>query len=266
MASKKKQARENTLPILPLEALTQASLGVESASAVAPLGEGLYLIVNDDEGLFLAGGSKPIRLRDSEEHAALGDLESVCVSEDGEHAYAVSEETGEVFRFDVQRASAGARLSPGVKLGAIERPGDKKNKGWEGAAFLRPGFVEGWPEALVVAHEGKPMALGFYALPDLRELHVVDLDDTLDGLLGDVADVTVCPRTRHLFLLSDQSHRIVEARIDLDGVELLASFDLSLDDDDKPEGIAFETDDVLVIVTDHASQMLRFQLGTRVGG
>jgi hypothetical protein len=44
-------------------------------------------------------------------------------------------------------------------------------------------------------------------------------------------------------------------------VELLASFDLTLDDDEKPEGIAFETEDVLVVVTDHSSQMLRFRLG-----
>jgi uncharacterized protein YjiK len=260
MASKKK-TRANTLPTLPLEALSQASLGVPSASAVAPLGGGLYLIVNDDEGLFLAGGPRPIRLRDVEEHEALGDLESVCVSDDGAHAYAVSEESGEVFSFEVQRTPGSARLAPGVRLGEIERPGDKKNKGWEGVAFLPAGFAEGWPSALVVAHEGKPMALGFYALPDLRELHFVDLDDTLDGLLGDVADVTLCPRTGHLFLLSDQSHRIVEARISPSEVELLASFDLTLDDDEKPEGIAFETEDVLVVVTDHSSQMLRFRLG-----
>ena len=261
MASKKsKQPRANSLAKLSLEALSQTSLGVASASAVAPLGQGLYLIVNDDEGLFLAGGPKPVRLRDVEEHAALGDLESVCVSEDGRHAYAVSEESGEVFRFEIRRASGSAQLLPGERLGVLERPGDKKNKGWEGVAFLAAGFVEGWPNALVVAHEGKPMALGFYALPDLRELHLVDLDDTLDGLLGDVADVAVCPRTRHLFLLSDESHRVVEARITPSEVTLLASFDLTLDDDEKPEGMAFETDDVLVIVTDHSSQMLRFRL------
>lgn len=260
MASKKK-TRANTLPPLQLEALSQTPLGVPSASAVAPLGAGLYLIVNDDEGLFLAGGSKPIRLRDVEEHDALGDLESVCVSDDGAHAYAVSEESGEVFCFDVQRSSGSVRLSPGVRLGVLERPGDKKNKGWEGVAFLPPGFVEGWPSALVVAHEGKPMALGFYALPDLHELHLVDLDDALDGLLGDVADVALCPRTGHLFLISDQSHRIVEAHIGPTSVELLATFDLTLDDDEKPEGIAFETDDVLVVVTDHSSQMLRFRVG-----
>lgn len=261
MASKKsKQPRENSLAKLSLEALSQTSLGVASASAVAPLGQGLYLIVNDDEGLFLAGGPKPVRLRDVEEHAALGDLESVCVSEDGRHAYAVSEESGEVFRFEIRRASGSAELLPGERLGVLERPGDKKNKGWEGVAFLAAGFVEGWPSALVVAHEGKPMALGFYALPDLGELHLVDLDETLDGLLGDVADVAVCPRTRHLFLLSDESHRIVQARITPSEVTLLASFDLTLDDDEKPEGLAFETDDVLVIVTDHSSQMLRFRL------
>lgn len=261
MASKKsKKSRSSALQALSLDALSQTTLGVASASAVAPLGEGLYLIVNDDEGLFLAGGPKPLRLRDVEEHAALGDLESVCVSDDGAHAFAVSEESGEVFRFEVQRVRGSVRLSPGERLGVIERPGDKKNKGWEGAAFLAPGFVEGWPSALVVAHEGKPMALGFYALPSLLPLHLVDLDDALDGLLGDVADVAVCPRTRHLFLLSDQSHRIVEARIKPTEVTLLASFDLTLDDDEKPEGMAFETDDTLVIVTDHSSQMLRFRL------
>ena len=78
----------------------------------------------------------------------------------------------------------------------------------------------------------------------------------------DVADVAVCATTGNLFLVSDQSHRVVEARLDLERRELalVGAFDLDLEDDEKPEGIAFESPDRLVIVTDASSCLLRFAL------
>jgi uncharacterized protein YjiK len=252
----KKKATRGGLDVLPLRLLDDTSLGVGSASAIAPLGGPLALVVHDDEGIYLVGDGEPRLLRGREDAKGLGDLESVCVSDDGRTAYAVSEKKGQVFSFEVRRGRAGVSLSEAALLGVVERPGGVKNKGWEGASFLRLG---GAPH-LVLAHEGDPMAVGVFALPDLRPVALVALDGAFEELLEDVADVAVCPSTGHLFLLSDKSERVVEARLLPDGtLQPVAAFDLAIDGE-KPEGIAFESPERLVIVTDASGRLLRYAL------
>ena len=153
---KKKKATRGGLPALPLRLLDATSLGVASASAIAPLGGSLALVVHDDEGIYLVGEGEPRLLRGREDAKGLGDLESVCISDDGRTAYAVSEKKGQVFSFEVRRGRGGVSLSEAALLGVVERPGDVKNKGWEGASFLRR---DGAPH-LVLAHEREPMAVG----------------------------------------------------------------------------------------------------------
>lgn len=255
---KKKDRRGGLgVPSLPMRLLDAAPLGVESASAVAPLGAGLALVVHDDEGIYVVGeAGGPRLLRGRGDAKGLGDLEGVCVSDDGATAYAVSEKKGQVFSFAIERGRGGVSLSEATLLGVVERPGDVKNKGWEGAAFRR----QGGAASLVLVHEREPMAVGYFALPDLREVAVVTLGGAFEALLDDVADVAVCPSTGNLFLLSDQSERVVEARVFPDGtLEPVAAFDLDLDDE-KPEGIGFESADRLVIVTDASARLLRYAL------
>jgi len=171
----------------------------------------------------------------------------------------VSEGNGEVFALTVGRGAD--PLSKPKRLGALARPGNVENKGWEGASYLGP--VSGHGPCLLVAHEREPMAVGVFTLPALREVAVISLDGTdIGSLIDDVADVAVCPSTDHVFLLSDQAHRIVETRLDLEAhkLEALAVFDLELEKGDKPEGLAFETPDRLLVVTDHSSLLLRFAL------
>ena len=252
----KKKATRGGLPVLPLRLLDATSLGVESASAVAPLGGSLTLVVHDDEGIYLIGEGEPRLLRGREDAKGLGDLEGVCVSDDGRTAYAVSEKKGQVFSFEVRRGRAGVSLSEPTLLGLVERPGEVKNKGWEGVSFLRRDGAA----HLVLTHEREPMAVGVFALPDLRPVALVALDGAFEALIEDVADVAVCPSTGHLFLLSDQSERVVEARLLPEGaLEPVAAFDLALDGE-KPEGIAFESPERLVIVTDASARLLRYAL------
>jgi len=252
----KKKTKRGGLGALPLRLLDATSLGVASASAIAPLGGSLALVVDDNEGIYLVGEGEPRLLRGREDAKGLGDLESVCVSDEGRTAYAVSEKKGQVFSFEVRRGRAGISLSEAVLLGVVARPGDVKNKGWEGASFLR---LDGAPH-LVLVHEREPMAVGVFALPDLRPVALVALDGAFEELIADVADVAVCPATGHLFLLSDQSARVVEARLLPDGaLEPVAAFDLALKGE-KPEGIAFESPERLVIVTDASGRLLRYAL------
>jgi len=247
-----------------LRFLEEGRLSVKSASAIAPLGEGLALVIDDDEGIFLAdpeGGAWLLRGR--EDARGLGDLEGLCLSEDGSTAYAVSEKKGMVFALAVKRSGSTVSLGEPQLLGRVERPGDNKKRGWEGAAFLPAGALQGCGDCLVLVHEDEPMAVGIYALPALEEVAVTLLDGPFAERMSDVSDVAVCPVTGHLLLLSDESQRIVEARLDPDGaLALLGSFDLDLHPDEKPEGIAFESDDRLVLVTDdvETSRLLRFSV------
>jgi uncharacterized protein YjiK len=164
-----------------------------------------------------------------------------------------------VIAMKVARRGASVTLSGPRSLGTLARPGDTENKGWEGASYL----VTPAGPRLVVAHERDPKVIAIYALPGLALLTSIDLDDSpLGALVDDVADVAVCPTTDHLFVLSDESHRIVETRLDVEGghLEVLGVFELQLGAKDKPEGIAFESPTMLVVVTDNPSRRLRFSL------
>ncbi len=245
-----------------LKLLESTTLGVKSASAIAPLGGGLALVVDDDEGIFLAdaaGGATLLRGRDDAK--GLGDLEGLCLSDDGSTAFAVSEKKGQVFALAVERGGKTASLGEPELLGRVERPGDDKKRGWEGAAYLPTGALPGQGACLALVHEDKPMALGIFTLPALDEVALIPLEGRFAEWMGDASDVTVCPATGNLFLLSDQSRRIVEARLGPGPtLDPLGMFDLDLSPDEKPEGIAFESDTRLVVVTDDASRLLRFSV------
>ncbi|MBN8615180.1 MAG: SdiA-regulated domain-containing protein [Deltaproteobacteria bacterium] len=251
---------KSDLPAIPLTLLDQTPLGLRSASAIAHVGGGHALVVDDDEGIYVASADGQARLvLGRDEFEALGDLESICTSDDGKTAYVVTEESGEVLAMKVARRGASVTLSDLRSLGTLERPGNTENKGWEGASHL----VTPSGPCLVVAHEREPKVIAVHSLPSLALLSSIDLDDgPLGALVDDVSDIAVCPTTDHLFVLSDESHCIVETRLDVEAsrLEILGVFRLDLDAKDKPEGIAFESPTTLVIVTDNPSRRLRFRL------
>ena len=251
---------KSDLPAIPLTLLDETPLGLRSASAIAHVGGGHALVVDDDEGIYVASASGEARLvLGRDEFEALGDLESICTSDDGKTAYVVTEESGEVLAIKVARRGASVTLSDVRSLGTLERPGNTENEGWEGASHL----VTPSGPCLVVAHEREPKVIAVHSLPSLALLSSIDLDDgPLGALVDDVSDVAVCPTTDHLFVLSDESHCIVETRLDVEAsrLEILGIFRLDLDAKDKPEGIAFESPTTLVIVTDNPSRRLRFRL------
>lgn len=243
-----------------LKLLEHGSLAVRSASAIAPLGGGMALVVDDDEGIFLAdadGAATLLRGRDDAK--GLGDLEGLCLSDDGAVAYAVSEKKGQVFALAVGREGAAVTLGEPELLGRVDRPGDTKNRGWEGAAYLPAAGGAG--ARLVLVHEEEPMAVGIFSLPSLAAVALIPLEGRFAEWMGDASDVAVCPVTGHLFLLSDRSQCIVQARLGPgDHLEPLAAFGLDLGAGEKPEGIAFESPARLVVVTDDASRLLRFSV------
>lgn len=243
--------------------LSRSALTIDEPSGVASLGDGLALVVDDRLGIYLLspdGGAQ--LLRGPSDHPSLGDLECICLSEDGATAYTVSEGLGEVLAFQVTRQGGSVSLAEPRLLGVLPRPGSHANKGWEGSAVLPASRNPAGCEALIVAHEGAPKAIAVYSLPTLERTALVNIEGPIGDLLSDFSDVAVCPATGHLFLLSDQSTRLVEVQWTPGDqqMKLLGHFDLPVIDNAKPEGVCFESANRLLVVTDRGRELLTFSV------
>jgi uncharacterized protein YjiK len=138
----------------------------------------------------------------------------------------------------------------------LPRPGSRKNKGFEGLAFMPARLSPSRRASLVVVNESKPRRLQLYALPTLTLTHDLKLPGSLKDLLDDLADVTVDPVTGALLLLSDQSQRIAVAGIVDQRLALLGSYDLPLARGEKPEGLDFASPSRLLVVMDDSAKLL----------
>lgn len=240
-------------------------LPVEEVSAIAPLGDGFALLAHDDDGILLLspgpGGELSTRLL-----VSLDDLEGLCLSDDGSVAYAVAEGSGEVSSLAVRGQGASVTLSPPSLLGTLAPPrrGGARNKGWEGAAYLPAQTTGGRAPGLLFVHEDKPKSLAWFLLDGLEPVAEVTLDGALDRELDDLSDVALCPTTGHLFLLSDESRCLAEVTWDWTSPRLellgLTPLEALLPKKGKPEGLAFESPERLVLVTDASRQLLRFRV------
>lgn len=76
----------------------------------------------------------------------------------------------------------------------------------------------------------------------------------MTALVDDLSEVALDPVTGHL------SRRVVEVAIVRGALQLVGFVDLPLEDGEKPEGMAFVSDDRIVIVTDATSRVLTFDV------
>jgi uncharacterized protein YjiK len=225
-------------------------LPMRGASAVAAVAGALF-VVDDDEGIYRVTGKNAALWAGRDLHPALGDLEGVAVNEEQTMLWAVSEKKGEVVGISLR-----SKVPRPETIGHLPRPGTKKNKGFEGLAFVPARVSPSGRASLVAVHEGKPRRVALFALPELEQTHDLKLPDEARGLLEDLADVTVHPVTGELLLLSDQSRRIVVTRI-VDGrLVVSGTYDLPLKRKEKPEGLDFASDSRLLVVTDEAAKLL----------
>lgn len=258
---------------LSLTLRASSTLPMKSASAVAPLKDGSFLVVDDDAGVLRIRRKTATPWAMAELHPALGDLEGLCVDEEGE-VFVVAEGGGLLLSLG---EASGER--PRVKeLGALPRPaggdGDddedkrpkkkgkkgKKNKGYEGLAALPARHSPDGKAGLVAVHEDRPKHVVVLDVDPLAVRLDLPLPDEVNELVDDLSDVTVDPVTGNLLLLSDESRRVVEVKLERRGLQLIGSVDLPVEDGEKPEGIAFVSDDRLVIVTDATNRLLTFDV------
>ena len=144
-------------------------------SAVVALPSGYFLLAHDEDGIYRwRPGTTPRLLRGREDDPSLGDLEGLCMDEDGT-VYAVAEGDGTLIAMPLNDTDPPTLGAP-VRVGEIPRLGKKENKGWEGCAVL-PGRLRGDGVArLILAHEGKPRAIEVFTLPDLEPRATLELD------------------------------------------------------------------------------------------
>lgn len=217
--------------------------GLGEASGVARRG-GEFVYVDDERGVFVVKNGKP------EKVAALDDLEGVCVV--GDDVVVIAEGSGVV--------SAVGKDNKVRVLGTLPHPPSKKakkNKGWEGIAFLPAKLAADGKDHLVAVHEGLPKAVGVFAWPSLAPEHTLELPADIDALVDDLSDVAVDPKTGGLLLLSDESRRLVRATLTLSppSLALSSSTELPVKKDEKPEGVVVDDDGRVWVVTDGSGRL-----------
>lgn len=227
---------------------------VRGASAVAAVGRALF-VVDDDDGIFRVEGKRASLWAGKKRHPALGDLEGMAANSARTTLWALAENDGAVLAFSLRSRAARPRV-----VGYLPRPGAKKNKGYEGLAFLPARLSPSGRASLVAVHEGTPRRVGVFALPGLELTQELKLPGTLKNQLKDLADVTVDPVTGAILLLSDRSRRI--AVVHIDGGRLVhdGSIDLPLGRKEKPEGLDFSGRSRLLVVTDDSAKLLEFDV------
>jgi uncharacterized protein YjiK len=242
------------LPRLSLRHLRDRKLPIRGASAVAAI-PGALLVVEDDQGIYRIEGNRATLWASPDLHRALGDLEGMAVDKAHGTVWALTEEDGIVLALPL-----GVTAGRATVLGRLNRPGTKKNKGFEGLAFMPARLSPTRRASLVTVHERKPRRVGVFTLPGLEQTHDLKLPDEAKEVLRDLADVTVDPVTGALLLLSDQSQCIAVTRISKGELVLTGSYELPLDEGEKPEGLDFASASRLLVVTDDSAKLLELSV------
>jgi hypothetical protein len=225
-------------------------LPVHSASAVAAI-PGALLVVDDDEGIYRVARGQATLWAGREHHPELGDLEGLAVDDAHTVVWALAEGSGAVIALRLAPRSP----QPEV-VGHLPRPGNRKNKGFEGLAFMPARLSPTRRDSLVAVNESQPRRVLIFRLPELALTHELKLPKEGKALLDDLADVTIDPKTGALLLLSDQSRRIVIATLVEQDLIVSGHYDLPLQRGEKPEGIDFASPTRLLVVTDDSSKLL----------
>ena len=236
-----------------LRLVHERPIGVQEASAIAVIAEGTFLVVDDEAGVFRCmPDSDPVQL---DVGTALSDLEGICVNGDRTFAFVLGERDGSVWRFGL----AGGRLGEGERLGKLPKLAKKKNQGWEGIAFAEAGTFSDHDE-LVGVHQAGPRRVGLFDARTLRPRLTLRLPKRARKRLGDLNDVAIEPTTSHLFVLSGREGRIGELRLDDDSLELVQIYPVDTARDDVPEGLTFDSDGRLWLVTDGEGMLRELKL------
>jgi len=264
---------EQALPPATLNFLGRRKLDVDSASGIVALGEGRFLVVDDDKGVYISDlVGHAHREVSSKKYRQLKDLEGICLTPDGEHALVICEGTGEVFKLRIKNDDGEYSLGKPKRVGELPKLRRTTNKGWEGIDMIPGRFFNDGEPRLVAVNEGKPRRVGLFGYPDLGSGVHFKLPKAAKPYLEDLSDVAVDPKTGHIFLLSDESTNIVELRlkqqtiatpgaiVDGSALEFVGVTAVSASNREKPEGLDFGPDGRLWLAMDGKSTLLEYEV------
>lgn len=231
-------------------------LEVPQASGVVAIDDGVFLVVDDDRGVYIAyEDGRASVLASRKDHRELRDLEGICLGPDGS-AWVLSERTSAVYSLAIERDGSEIQLAAPELVAEIEHIARKKNKGWEG--------IEVFGSHVLCCHEDKPKRIGVFSLPHLETVAVLDLPKRVDKALDDLSDLTVDPETGRLILLSDEAACFAELDLYLEddvpaALTLHTIVELDLRKKEKAEGVCFDSYGVLWLVTDGDPHLRAFE-------
>jgi uncharacterized protein YjiK len=157
------------------------------------------------------------------------------------------------------------KLGEPIKRTTLGKIGHEKAHGWEGIAILPARLAPDRRARLLAVHERDPRGVAVLDRATLAmETYIPLPKDLARGAqkLDDLSDLTIDPRTGHLFLLSDESAAVLETILEAAGASetpltwsLRAVDRTELPDNDKkrrlqPEGLAFDDAGDLWVVSE----------------
>lgn len=229
---------------------------VKEASDLAILPDGRFLVVSDTKaklGIVIPSGRvEHIELEHSGKKAS--GFEAVAFNPSEQRLFVVREEKNELIRYD-WRGSGRASYDKTFEL-ALD---GKKNKGIEGACFLPK-------RGLLLAKEGDPKQLLLFAESGKGKPVKIDIAKDIKDACGDFAGLAFDAKSGHLFICSEESSLVVEARlVDENGkltCKLVAQHALT-DKQGKPlervEGIAVDAQGMLYALSENDGKIHRYK-------
>lgn len=244
----------------PAPILEELNIDLHEGSGIVVLGDGRFLIADDEEGVQIVD-KEGVRLL-----VPVPDLEGIARvgpsggDPAGERFIAIEEQGGVVWSFDI----AGTTTQMGYLVHPPSAQVAKASRGWEGIALLPAALASDKKDHLIAVHEGSPKAIAMFEWPSLEpERTYVPSplpDPTVDRTLDDLSDVAIDPTTGDLLLLSDKSRRIVRVKLGLTDpltVSIVSSTELPVEPKEKPEGIGFDGKGGLWVVTDATGRIFK---------
>lgn len=230
------------------------TLGLKEASGLVRVGDGSFLVVDDEHGIFhCTSDGKSVQLDTGRD---LIDLEGIAITPDGRFICILSEDDGGVWRYRID----GNRLHGGERLGKLPPLSKKKNRGWEGIAFAAAGSLD-MRTVLLAAHQAKPRRVGLFDPDTLEQRALLRLPKGVRKAIGELNDIAVDANGR-ILLLSGKTGRIAEMRLESGTLALIRVYRIETSKDDVPEGISVDAEGRVWICTDGEGMLWQLELGS----
>jgi sugar lactone lactonase YvrE len=228
------------------------ALGVQEASGLARLGDGSFLVVDDEHGIFRCmpdGSSAQL-----EAGKGLSDLEGIAITPDGASAFVLSENDGSIWRFAIDKGD----LHEGGRLGELPQLSKERNHGWEGIAIAPAGTFAA-RMLLVAVHQTDPRRVGLFDTETLQQNALLRLPRDAREAIGELNGVAVDAGGR-ILLLSGKIGRIAEMRLEDGSLATVSVYRIETSKNDVPEGISIDAKGRVWVCTDGKGMLRQLEL------